>query len=390
MAGVWLRDGSAVRVRSLKGLEHPLIQFGLRTAPPLTRPFDPLSQALDLVSSPTAQAVIEGGFPLLGAPPLQVTREGNAPSPVVNALCHLLERYRLAAYPLLIGGQPQGMVCYLLLWDRLWGARLSLELWARRVSQAVEASLARDEAPAPSPSWELGRDDRSQVEFLAAVAHELKTPVAYVKNAAWLLHHERYRHDPSMVAELTQTIEQGVTRLGRRVDGFLGLVGSALAAVPVGTEELGPLVKEDMETVRPLAEARRQCLTLELPRAPVYGLVQEDRYLAALQNVLENAVKYTPPSGRVCVRLTAEGAAAVVRVSDSGPGIPPELWERVFEPFFRHLPRSADGLGLGLAIARAHLRAMGGGLWVESSSPQGTTFALAVQGAPPDAGPSGQ
>ena len=189
-----------------------------------------------------------------------------------------------------------------------------------------------------------------------------------MKNAVGLLGHERYRHDPSAVAELTQTIEQGMSRLNRRVDGLLSLAGAA-AGPPVELSELGPLVRDGMDSVRPLAEARQQALDLDLPLVPVYGWVHAERYLAALQNVLDNAVKYTPPGGRVGVQLRAAGRRAVALVSDSGPGIPRELWERVFDPFFRHLPQAAGGLGLGLPIARTCLRAMGGALWVERSSP---------------------
>jgi two-component system sensor histidine kinase KdpD len=103
--------------------------------------------------------------------------------------------------------------------------------------------------------------------------------------------------------------------------------------------------------------------------------VQIQRVLA---NLIENALKFSPPASRVHVRITATRQEAIVRVVDQGPGLRPEEFERVFEPFYRRPGAQSSGAGLGLAIARGFAAANGGRLWVESHPGQGSTFALAL------------
>ena len=102
--------------------------------------------------------------------------------------------------------------------------------------------------------------------------------------------------------------------------------------------------------------------------------VQIQRVLA---NLIENALKFSPPASRVHVRITATRQEAIVRVVDQGPGLPEEELERVFEPFYRR-PATGSGAGLGLAIARGFAAANGGRVWAESRPGQGATFALAL------------
>jgi two-component system sensor histidine kinase KdpD len=97
-----------------------------------------------------------------------------------------------------------------------------------------------------------------------------------------------------------------------------------------------------------------------------------------LANLIENAIKYSPPDATVLVRITATRKEAVVRVVDQGPGIPEGELERVFEPFYRHSSDQQAGAGLGLAIAGGFAAANGGRVWAESRPGQGTTLALAL------------
>ena len=103
--------------------------------------------------------------------------------------------------------------------------------------------------------------------------------------------------------------------------------------------------------------------------------VQIQRVLA---NLIENALKYSPPDVRVLVRLTATRKEAIIRVVDRGPGLAPGDEERVFEPFYRRAGDGRSGAGLGLAIARGFAEANGGRVWAETRPGQGATFALAL------------
>ena len=103
--------------------------------------------------------------------------------------------------------------------------------------------------------------------------------------------------------------------------------------------------------------------------------VQIQRVLA---NLIENALKFSPATSTVHVRITATRQEAIVRIVDQGPGVLPEEFERVFEPFYRRPGAHRAGAGLGLAIARGFAEANGGRLWVESHLGQGATFSLAL------------
>jgi signal transduction histidine kinase len=111
-----------------------------------------------------------------------------------------------------------------------------------------------------------------------------------------------------------------------------------------------------------LGLARSEALELEAPR----GLLE-----SILANLVENAVKYAPPGGRVDVSLQRDGAQARIEVVDNGPGIPPGERERVFDRFYRISPSSGDGSGLGLAIVRRALETLGGTIEIADATPQG-------------------
>ncbi len=98
----------------------------------------------------------------------------------------------------------------------------------------------------------------------------------------------------------------------------------------------------------------------------------------ALVNLLENAIKFSPPESLISLRVTSTRSDVVIRVVDLGPGVPEEEFERVFEPFHRVGGSAARGAGLGLAIARGFVEANAGRVWVESVSGQGTSFAIAL------------
>jgi len=126
-----------------------------------------------------------------------------------------------------------------------------------------------------------------------------------------------------------------------------------------------------------LAEEKGQTLAIEKIASP---RVRADRLVLrqALINLVDNAIKFTPQSGRVRIRLSETPSVAVVDVIDSGPGVPPHAREHVFDRFYRIDGSEAVGTGLGLSLARGGVEAIGGRLTLEQTGPEGSTFRIAI------------
>jgi two-component system, OmpR family, sensor kinase len=221
-----------------------------------------------------------------------------------------------------------------------------------------------------------------QRQFMADASHELRTPVSVLRTTASVTlgrpsrDEEEYRSALSIVDEqsrrLTRIVED-LFRLARADSGQLKLQKHSFF--------LDDLLMETARAARVLGASKDISVSLpEMSESPCEG--DEDLLRQLILNLLDNAVKYTPPGGRVVVDLRREEGAFVLSVSDSGPGIPPDAQSRVFERFFRvDKPRSVSsdssmggGAGLGLAIAQSIAKAHGGSLVLERSDASGSTF----------------
>ncbi len=241
-------------------------------------------------------------------------------------------------------------------------------------------------------AWFAWRGVRREVEvarlredFVSNVSHELRTPLALIRMYGESLAQGRVPDDRK--PRYYETIVAEAERLSRLVGNVLHFNrferGTArLADVPL---DLSALVAEITERYRPIVEREGCQLTLELPDAPVEVRGDLDALAEALVNLLDNAVKYGGEGGAVDVSLRRDGDRALVEVADRGPGVPPEMAERVFEPFVRVQPESADGLvhtargtGLGLALVRRIATAHGGTATVAPRPGGGSVFRLAL------------
>jgi signal transduction histidine kinase len=204
--------------------------------------------------------------------------------------------------------------------------------------------------------------------------------------------------DPAARAVLESTREE-VARLSRTVADLLTLATAdegRLEPAP-GAADLRAVTAGVLAALEPLARGRGIALGLDGPPAVARG--DGDRLGHAIRNLVENAIAFSPPGGSVAVTTAVARAPAaagggagevVVRVADAGPGIPPELRERVFDRFFRvdaARTRDAGGSGLGLAIVREIAQAHGGRAWVEPGARPGSVFCLALPAAPVAAEP---
>ncbi len=209
----------------------------------------------------------------------------------------------------------------------------------------------------------LREADRRKDEFLAMLAHELRNPLAPIRNAVQVIR-LLGRPDPD-VRRFAEMIERQVQTMTRLVDDLLDVsrITQGKIKLQKGPVELAAVVAQAVETARPLIEARRHELTVALPAEPVRLEADATRLAQVIGNLLTNAAKYTEEGGHVWLTAEREGSTAVVRVRDTGVGIPPELLGKVFDLFAqvdRSLARSEGGLGIGLTLVKSLVEMHGG------------------------------
>ncbi len=255
----------------------------------------------------------------------------------------------------------------------------------RRADEAEAALLAlrqvteeRERLAAEALEAEaLRRSDAMKTALLRAVSHDLRSPLMAILTSAGALAHGELSLDPDDRRELAETILSEADRLDRIVSNLLDLSRlQAGAAVP----EPGDWPADDLvlQALDGIEVGSRVEVVLPEDDSP---FVHADRAQAEriVANLIENALRYSPPDEPVRVQVREIGSDVLVRVVDHGPGIRPSEAERIFEPFQRgSLTGTTRGAGLGLAIARGFAEANGGRVWVESHEGQGATFVLAL------------
>ncbi|MFD7245671.1 sensor histidine kinase [Streptomyces massasporeus] len=224
----------------------------------------------------------------------------------------------------------------------------------------------------------LAEGNRIRTALLAAVSHDLRTPLAGIKAAVTSLRSEDVEWSEEDRAELLEGIEEGADRLDH-------LVGNLLDMSRLQTGTVTPLIREiDLDEVVPMAlgGVPEGSAGLDVPETLPMVAVDPGLLERAVANLVENAVKYSPPGAPVLVAASALADRVEVRVVDRGPGVPDDAKERIFEPFQRHgdAPRGA-GVGLGLAVARGFAEAMGGTLNAEDTPGGGLTMVLTLRAA---------
>ena len=226
---------------------------------------------------------------------------------------------------------------------------------------------------------ELAEGNRIRTALLAAVSHDLRTPLAGIMAAVTSLRSDDVEWSEEDQADLLEAIEEGADRLDH-------LVGNLLDMSRLQTGTVTPIIREtDLDEVVPMTLGGVPENSVELDIPETLPMVSVDRGLLerAVANVVENAVKYSPPEEKVLVSASAIADRVELRVVDRGPGVPDDAKNRIFEPFqrFGDSPRG-NGVGLGLAVARGFAEAMGGTLNAEDTPGGGLTMVLSVPTAP--------
>jgi PAS domain S-box-containing protein len=228
----------------------------------------------------------------------------------------------------------------------------------------------------------LADADRAKDEFLATLAHELRNPLAPLRNSLYLLRGAGGA-DPKS-ARVHEMMERQVNHLVRLVDDLLELsrISRGTFALRKERVDVAAIVRNAVETIAPLLESARHTLTVTLPEEPLWLEGDPVRLAQILANLLDNAAKYTPDGGVIAVEARAEGAMAAIAVRDNGAGIMPEALPRMFEMFSRGeraSVRGQGGLGIGLALARRLAQMHGGSLDARSEGPgEGSEFTVRI------------
>ena len=276
-----------------------------------------------------------------------------------------------------------------------WLARRSLRPIARitQTATAIGATSLGERVPDPRTHDEvaelagafntmLDRIERAvlgQRRLVADASHELRTPLAAMRSEIDVsLHADEL---PLAAAAVLASAREEVDRMSRTVEDLLTLAAAdeGMSIIVAEPADLGEVATAAVAALRGWALEHDVALVLEADgAAPIMGDPEQLR--RAARNLTENAIRYTPAGGTVRVTCTTHGPMAVIDVRDEGPGIPPELHDRIFERFFRADPsreRATGGSGLGLAITRHIAEAHGGSVHVRTL-PQGSAFALSV------------
>ena len=214
-----------------------------------------------------------------------------------------------------------------------------------------------------------------QSRFTADASHELRTPLSVIlANAELALSRPRSSEEYRAALETCRRASQ---RMKSLIDCLLMLArgDSGNSALEPSELDLEPVAKECLELMRPLAEERH--IQLEATTAPTCVQGDRDRISQVLTNLLSNAIRYNHDEGQVHVGVAAENGAAILTVTDTGVGIPPEALPHIFDRFYRvdeARSRSEGGSGLGLAICKTIVEAHGGTITARNETQGGTTI----------------
>lgn len=254
------------------------------------------------------------------------------------------------------------------------GRRFSYEDLSVAEDIAHRASIALENARL---YHEVREADRRKDDFLAMLAHELRNPLAPIRSGLDLLALE----NPGQ-REIVDIMQHQVEHLVRLVDDLLDVSRIMRSKVDLRLEpvELGPLVRRAAEVIRTTIESQEQKLTISLPDEPVWLTADPVRLVQIIENLLNNASKYTDRGGQIELGVEREASSILITVRDNGVGMEAELLPRIFDLFVQasqSLDRSRGGLGIGLTLVRSLVEMHGGSITAESAGPgHGSCFAV--------------
>ncbi len=230
---------------------------------------------------------------------------------------------------------------------------------------------------------QLGELDRLKSNFISIASHELRTPLSLILLYAALLREEA----GEKTATRLDAVLRAAMRLRNIIETMLNLsyLESGELELEVTCFDLREEVAAACEDYRPLVESNGLSLTTELPEREMPIYADRGKLRVVLDNLLSNALKFTPAGGKIDVALGWRGRDLEISVSDTGIGIPPQALERIFDRFYQvedHMTRRQGGMGLGLSIVKGLVEIHGGRVWAESKEGQGSRFTVVLPPQP--------
>jgi two-component system CheB/CheR fusion protein len=258
------------------------------------------------------------------------------------------------------------------------------DITERKQAEADRARLLNQEQAARGEAERLLSErrlaDQRKDEFLAVLGHELRNPLLPLRNAADILRLQG--SDPRAVASVRALIEHQLDHLARLVDDLLDIARITQGKFQLHKERVAipDIVARAVTTSQFVLDARRHSLEVRLPESPLWVQADPVRLVQVLANLLHNAAKYTEPAGRVWLTVEREGSEVVLRVGDTGIGIPAHMLSSIFDLFTQAdsaAGRAQGGLGIGLTLVRRLVEMHGGSVQAFSAGiNQGSEFVV--------------
>jgi signal transduction histidine kinase len=249
----------------------------------------------------------------------------------------------------------------------------------------LSASYETLESRVAERTDEVRRLMQQRTEFFASLSHELRTPLAVIVAQAELLLDDEYTASPGGTRNAGQTMHDSAEQLLSVVNDILDFAKTEAGTIEVSLEPvaMSRALAELSNTIDGLTRTARLVWRDGVPADLPMIAADPVRLRAVLLNLVDNAVKYTPPGGVVTLSALAVDDRVEVHITDSGVGIPPELGEQIFEPFYRvrgtRTQRGQASTGLGLALSKRLVEAMDGTIRYESAQGRGTTFVVSLR-----------
>jgi len=252
-----------------------------------------------------------------------------------------------------------------------------------RRAEALEQtnrSLVREADERREAEEALRAADRRKDEFLATLAHELRNPLAPLRNA--LAIQKLAPNDPRLTQQARDMMDRQLTQMVRLVDDLLDVsrINTGKLSLRKDLVELAAVARAAVDTVTPFLDSRGHTVEVDIPREPIHVVADTTRLAQVFSNLLHNAAKFTPPGGRIELVAHPRDSDVLVSVIDSGIGMKPELLGSVFDMFVQgdqSLERAQAGLGVGLTLARRLTELHGGSIEAHSDGPgRGSRFTV--------------
>lgn len=242
-------------------------------------------------------------------------------------------------------------------------AQVFFELYLQR------EMIARQRDELQQYTFALQEADRRKDEFLATLAHELRNPLAPIRNGLQIM---RMSPETQVADEVRDMMDRQLTHMVRLIDDLLDVSRVSQGKIDLRKERitLQECVQLALETTRPIIEAHRHELTVTIPQPPIWIEADLNRLAQVISNLLNNAAKYTPDGGQINLEVSITDKEAVISVSDNGLGIEKEMLPIVFGLFTQieqNLSRAQGGLGIGLALVKKLVELHGGAISADSA-----------------------